>query len=213
MQNQLLHAIQDAALPTLLTFLLLGALTGLVIGIWLTVSPAHFFHATGGLNRWTSARRALKIWETPLHLERFFYRHHRIFGVVLLLATGWTLYYFTRLYAPEQVLRLLQRASRINPAWAPLLNGTVWVIRIASALALLVGLVVVIRPSLLKGIEAKSNTWVSTRKMMRPLEQSYPLADSFASRHPRTAGLIIVVISCYALISLALMFAGTIRHF
>jgi hypothetical protein len=213
MHNLLIRAIQDAALPTLLTFLLVGALAGLVVGVWLTAWPMQFFQLTSGLNRWTSARRALKIWETPLHWERFFYRHHRAFGLMILLATGWTLYYFIRLYSPEQVLRFWRRASGISPAWAPLLAGTVWIIRIASVLAMLIGLVVLIRPSLLKHFEAKSNTWVSTRKMMRPLEQSYPVADSFANRHPRIAGLIIIAVSCYALISLMLMFAGTIKHF
>ena len=105
MNNQLLHAIQDSALPTLLTFLLLGATGGLIVGIWLAVWPLHFFRVTGGLNRWMSARRALKIWETPVHWERFFYRHHRLFGIAILLATGWTLYYFVRVYSAETVLR------------------------------------------------------------------------------------------------------------
>lgn len=213
MGNQLLHAIQDSALPTLLTFLLLGATGGLIVGIWLAVWPAHFFLVTGGLNRWTSARRALKIWETPLRWEQFFYRYHRFFGIVIVLATGWTLYYFIRLYSAAQVLSLMQHNPGIRSSWVLLLNGTVWVIRTASLLAMLIGLVVLMRPSLLKQFEAKSNTWVSTRKMMRPLEQSYPMADSFANRHPRAAGLIIVVISCYALISLTLMFVGTIRRF
>ena len=212
MNNQLLHAIQDSALSTLLTFLLLGATGGLVVGIWLAVWPVHFFRVTGGLNRWMSARRALKIWETPVHWERFFYRHHRLFGIAILLATGWTLYYFVRVYSAEPVLRILVSGPVIHPSWALLLGGIVWLIRIASVLAMLVACVVLIRPSLLRQFEEKSNTWVSTRKMMLPLERNRPVADGFASRHPRAAGLIIIVISCYALVSLTLMLAGTLRH-
>jgi hypothetical protein len=213
MIKQLLHAIQDAALPTLLTFLCLGALGGLIVGIWLGLAPARFFAVTNRLNQWYSARRALKVWETPFHWERFFYRHHRLFGVAILLATGWTLYYFTWVYSAERVYQVLRVGGMAaNDPWFGLLEGIIWVIRIASVLALLAGVVVLFRPSLLRRFEDTANSWFSTRQMIRPLERSYPMTDSFAVRHPRLAGGLISAISVYALASLALMFTGALGH-
>jgi hypothetical protein len=214
MIKQLLHAIQDAALPTLLTFLSLGALGGLIVGIWLSLWPTQFFAVTSRLNQWYSARRALKIWETPFHWERFFYRHHRLFGVAILLATGWTLYYFVWVYSAERVYQVLGLggvAAATDP-WLGLLEGVIWVIRIASVLALLAGGVVLLRPSLLRRFEDTANGWFSTRQMIRPLERSYPMTDSYAARHPRLAGILISAICVYALASLALMLTGALGH-
>lgn len=211
MSKQLLRAIQDAALPTLLTFFILGALGGLIVGIWLTTWPTPFFRVTNRLNEWYSARRALKIWETPFHWERFFYRYHHVFGAAILLATGWTLYCFIWVYPVERVYQILQVGFAVKTlAWLGFIQGIIWIIRIASVLAMLAGLVVLFRPSLLKRFEDVANNWVSTRKMMRPLEQSYTMTDSFAARHPRLAGGLISLVSLYALVSVSLMLAGVI---
>ena len=197
----LLQAIADASLETLFTALLLGAVFGLMAGVWLLLAPAHFFATTAGWNRWFSMRPWLKFLETPYYVERFVYRYHRLSGGLLLLAAAWVFVYFWVLYDREKVLQRLVLTN--GGIWA--LDGSVLILRIGSLVIAAVGLLVWLRPSLLKSPESRVNRWVSTRRWLRPLEINRPVTDGYAQRRPRLAGLIMVILSLYSLLGLTFM--------
>ncbi len=197
----LVEAIAEASLGTLFTALLLGALFGLVTGLWLLCAPASFFRLTAGWNRWFSLRPWLRFLEVPRYWESVFYRNHRLSGTLLLLAAGGVFAYFWILYDRARVLRQLDLTS--GGVWA--LDGAVFLLRGASLVIAAVGLLVLLRPSLLKTPESHANRWVSTRRWLRPLEINRPLTDRLAQRRPRLAGFIITALSLYALVGLTLM--------
>lgn len=195
----LLEAIRQTAGLTLFAALALGSVLGLVVGLWLLASPASFFAATAGWNRWISMRPALKPLETPLLWERYFYRHHKLFGTLLLLAAGYFAGYFWLAYNRTATLRYW-------PAdWSWFVDASVFLLRVASLIVAAVGLLVLVRPSLLKASEARANRWVSTRRWLRPLEITRPATERLAQAHPRWAGLLITALSLYSLAGLTLI--------
>jgi hypothetical protein len=66
----------------------------------------------------------------------------------------------------------------------------------------LFGLIIVLRPSLLKRLEAVLNRWFVTEESIRKLDLQLPTPDSVFGRRPRMMGIIIVAGSLYILMNL-----------
>lgn len=90
---------------------------------------------------------ALRLLDRQWRIERLVYRHHRLFGTLVIAGGTFCLWQLAR---PElsDVLAGYSTASVL--AWALLLG---------QAFNLIVGLVLLLRPSLLKPVEAFSNRW------------------------------------------------------
>lgn len=96
--------------------------------------------------------------ERPRSLERVAYRHHRLLGALLCLGSGYVLATWAMDYETAAVLNLAGRH------WTA--RGLDWLFVAGEALVVLlhacvlaVGLVVFLRPSLLKGVERVVNRW------------------------------------------------------
>jgi hypothetical protein len=75
--------------------------------------------------------------------------------------------------------------------WAGvLLDATFGWIYITGTVALLIGILVVIRPSYLKGIETRMNYWVETEKYTHSLDNRNQILDEWVCEHPKTFGII-----------------------
>jgi hypothetical protein len=84
--------------------------------------------------------------------------------------------------------------SAVRNMWAGvLLDATFGWIYITGVLALLIGILVVIRPSYLKGIENRMNYWVETEKYTHSLDNRNQILDEWVCAHPKTFGIISVL--------------------
>jgi hypothetical protein len=81
------------------------------------------------------------------HIERLIYRHHRSFGLLVVTAAGFCLWQLTRSSAAEILAA---------PGTTSIL---LWFLVASQILNLLIGLVLLLRPSLLKPMEAVGNRW------------------------------------------------------
>lgn len=88
----------------------------------------------------------------PWKVERFIYRHHRLFGSAISLGA---LTLMGLLYSRHS--RLLSLQSKPFGAGV---QAAEWAMVIAAIAALLIGIAMFIRPSVLKGVEAVSNRWI-----------------------------------------------------
>lgn len=190
-----------------------GLLLGLVLavgcllyGLLLALLPGLSARVAATLNRAFSSRQALRPLEIPRASEPFFYRHHRVFGGLLLsgVVTFFFLYFvdFPRESAAAQ---LADRLSR--PFAEALIDGLVGFLLLANALIGLLAVVVIWRPSVLKPLEQHANRWISTRRALRSAEAPREPVDAWAARHPRVAGVLIAVGSSYLVASVLLAMA------
>lgn len=94
--------------------------------------------------------------DAPYFWERFFYRHHRVWGAIIIAGAA---------YAAITLLRLDDPAGVANALGLPfgasanliLVQSVHALLLLGSLLALPFGCVVLIRPSLLKRVERQAN--------------------------------------------------------
>lgn len=184
---------------TLIGIALIGACLAYAIALLLVPRATLGLSAT--LNRRFSSRRVLRALEVPRVTEPFFYRHHRMIGGLLLAGVVAFYLLFALGYPRDSVLAAIARET--GSAFAGTVTGSVEGFFLsANALIGIFALVMVIRPSLLKPLEAWANRWISMRQALREADRSHEPVDEFFGRHPRVGGLLILAGSGYVAFSL-----------
>ncbi len=200
------HIAGEIALQSFLILLLLGAVVGLCLGIGMFFRPERVLALNHRLNKWFSTLRFSRIMDATYHIERPVYRYHRVFGAALLAWVGYILYSLWFRYDKSATLNIFKETNPQLVAW--LLDSTVLLLTLTSIVALLTAVCLVVRPSLLRGIEAWANQWFPTRplgKVGKPMETMRMWPDEGTERHPRVTALLLVLGSLYVLMSLGVL--------
>src|ERR1039458_7777310 len=163
-------------------FLLIGALLGVVLALLLIFKPQFLGRLNRVANRWVSTRHINRWLDRSVRIEHWFYQHHRAAGVVIVLGASYILIYFGILFDKAYTL---QRWSGKIPAKLldGLLDAMVLGLLVGGAAALIVGLFLWLRPSLLRGMEEVANQWVSSRRLTKMLDVPHGQVDLFIARH------------------------------
>lgn len=170
-------------------------LLSLATAFGLLAVPAQLQSLARTLDRWHSLRSTLGPLDKPHYTERRIYRHHHLFGALIVAGAGYTL------------LRLAGIDIHAIPALLPahwdealrslLAANFYWFLLLANLATLGVGLVVYFRPSLLRPLETRSNRWLSTRQAMKPLDTYHTSLNIALWRRPRRVGAFLLIGSLY----------------
>lgn len=180
-------------------FVLVGL--AIFVGVGMLVAPDRMRSTASASNQKYSLRKALKPLEIPRHTDRVIYRHHRIAGSLLALAAAAFLYVYLTDSPQLQISGWL--AARLGTAaFSSTLAGLGGFLAVVNFLALLLGVVLAVRPSALKPLENVANLWVSTRQATRPLDKEYGQLDTLAWRMPRLTGIIILLAGSFIMVNL-----------
>jgi len=177
-------------------FLLACALLGILVGLLLIFKPHLMERINRVANRWISTRHIDRQMDRIISLEQWFYQYHRPLGILVILGAGYMLVYFGLLF--DKAIAL-QRLSGHLPGrlldW--LLDALVLASLTGAVVALLVGLFLWLRPSMLRGIEEEANQWISSRRAAKPLEIPRDQIDLFVARHASRVGWLLLLGSIY----------------
>ena len=177
-------------------FLLIGALFGVALSLLLILKPQFLERVNRYANRWVSSRRIGKTLDRSISIETWFYQHHRAAGMVVTLGAIYMLIYFGMLF--DKATMLKHWSNKIPPKLLDgLLDALVLSALVGAVVALLVGLFLWLRPSLLRGIEAGANKWVSTRQATEKLDVAHDHVDRFVARHAQRVGWLLLLGSIY----------------
>ncbi len=168
-----------------------------VVGLLLLVRPALIVRLNTRLGKRFSMRHGTKFLEVPKNIDRLFYRHHIIMGVIISLTSAYVLYYFSLVYDPTLIAEY-SRGSANALAIDILINTLRVLMLICSAVILGLGIAIVFRPSQLKRVELWANRWISTRQISRPLSTEKDQLNQLVYKYPHFIGLIIILFSLYA---------------
>jgi hypothetical protein len=189
--------------PVLYLLLLAGALLGLAIGAMLVLDSARVMRWNYALNRWYSTRRAMRPLDQPVDAKRVIYRWHRVLGALVFAGALYTLDVLAFRYQAGALVRIFRDLGR--PDVLQLVFESLRILLIVgNVAALLAGLVLCFRPSLLKGIEAWGDRQYSGRASTKPLDIMRYQPDDFVRARPRIVGLLLVLGSAYVLVALGL---------
>jgi hypothetical protein len=195
--------IETILLRSVVLFLLLGSLAGLVAGALLLWNPQRLRAISAILNRWVSTRHVNQALDRSIELDPWFYRYRRVSATVILLASGYILYAFT--FGLERASAVIALASQFNlPAVivGGLLDALVLSALLGALLAAFVSLFLLLRPSLLRDFEQSANSWVSLRRGLKPVEVPRQGVDEFVFKYGRQAGILLILGSLYVLVLL-----------
>lgn len=182
----------------LITLFNIGAIC-LVVGLFLSVAPRRFLDATARLNRWISTEAAFASLDRSRPTDRFFYRRHLwvgallVFGGVYILYVFWVWYDRARLVSALPVIYNAAASAWIYDSLVILLRGT-------GVVGFLAGMVVTLRPSLLKALETRANRWVATEQWTKPLDRQKELPPHWFPGRARWFGVAVSVGSIYIML-------------
>lgn len=179
-------------------FMVIGALLGAVLGMILIFSPRLLPNINRVANCWISMRHADKRLDQSVSIDHWFYRHHRPLGILVILGASYILVNFSFMFDERAVLR---RSLGYEPAklWEGLLDALVLTSLTGAVVALIVGLLLWLRPNLLHGVEKVGNQWVSSRRATKVLNVPHAQVDHFVEHHTRLTGWLLLLGSAYLL--------------
>ena len=177
-------------------FLFIGALAGVVLALLLIFKPHLLERVNRVANRWISMRHIDRLMDRSISIEHWFYQYHRVAGIAVVSGAVYIFVYFGMLFDKAYALRHLN--TRIPPKLLDgLLDALVLSALTGAAVALVVGLFLWLRPSLLRGIEEEANQWVSTRRATKILDVPHDQVERFVARHAQQAGWMLLLGSIY----------------
>lgn len=188
-------------LQSALTFLVIGSMAGIVIGILLLFYPERFTSLSTFLNRWISTRKLDKSLESSFTLDPWMYRHRNFTGGGILLGALFVLYYFTfQLDRAAAITGLSKHSNYPLGLVAGFLDALVLSSLLGALCAIFVALSMLLRPSLLRGFEGSMNQWLSLRKALKPMEIPRDDVERYVERHSRQVGIFLLLGGLYTLI-------------
>lgn len=191
MLNQVAAVLLGRALAIFLVF---GALSGIGVGILLIFKSRWLTLLGRFANRWISVRYLTAWLDRSVSLEHWFYRYHKGVGIAVVLGAAYIFCYFALVFDKSELMRQMGGMWLTRQAGG-LLDAMVLTALIGSAASLLVGLFLWLRPSGLRDIEKQSNTWVSSRRATKLLDEPHPQLDRYVMRHAKGAGWLLLLAS------------------
>lgn len=173
-----------------------------VVAVVVAIRPALLERLRGRADRRYSMRRATRALDIPRNIDRWFYRHHRLYGAFVVVLAALLLGFLTFGTAPEAWHRAFGPDYR---EVAAIVVDTARIVLWGLGLfALVIGVVVFVRPSALKAFETWANRWVTPRRATRGLEREFRGIEAWLLRHARGWGIAVAVVTCLCLVALFL---------
>lgn len=191
-----MEVFNDILRQSVLTFLWVGSMAGVLLGLGVWLRPDQVVKVNRYFSRWVGSGRIERLMDRPRWTERFFYRHHRLVGSIVLVGALAVLYTFLFSYNQRAVSALVPHAY-----WW-LSDALFAILLLGSALSALIGGLVLFSPSLLRDIEKASNHWVSTERLLTLFNRMHNSPELVILRHNRLAGVCILGGSLYILVVL-----------
>ena len=190
-------------LRSLMLFLLLGSVVGLLAGMALLLRPEWLQRMSKLSNRWVSTRQMGRSLEQSVNVDHWFYRYGHLSGAALLAGAVYILYMLTTHIVRADILSGLGRMHLLpHVLLEPVLDTLVLVFMAGAVLAVIVSLFLIFRPSMLRDLELGANQNVSLRQSLKPMEVQRGNVDQLVFRNVRLVGAALVCGSLYTFVVL-----------
>ena len=178
-------------------FIIIGSFFALLLGLGLIFAPAITLKLNSKINTRISLREKTKSIETAIKSEPLFYKYSKISSVILVLGSIFVLYTLATFNAYSLIPHL---PKSLNPMqWEWIIDSAQIFFFITCSFILIFGVIIFIRPSLMKGLEETANHWVSTRKSFSTMSKDINFTNRLVNTYPRLFGAFIVIFSLIVL--------------
>ena len=199
------NIVNDILLRSMVEFLLLGSVAGVLMGAILLWRPDWLVRTGKFTNLWVSSRHMSRPLDKSIEVEHWVYRFSRPFGIVLLAGALYIDYIFTSDFNRTGVLAALLSAHIAQPLWLEtMLDALVLIFLAGAQLALIASLFLLFRPSMLRDIEQKANQRISVRKALKPMEMQHSNVDQYVFKNVLLVGMLLLLGSMYTFVMLVI---------
>jgi hypothetical protein len=169
----------------------------LPVGVAFSFIPGKMFNLANKMNKWVATDHFFNEINKPRYKESFFYRHHRVFGAVIVLISIASLYSLTLYIGVGSISQVLIRLAESEfEKWLFII--LYYILIVAIVLAAIFGIFMFIRPSALKTFEKWSNHWIDTDGLLKTLDRQNNVPDKILpGNHPRIFGGIVMLAAIY----------------
>ena len=182
----------------LLDFLFVIGVLLIPLGAGFMLLPEKMFTFAAKANRWISTESFFEKINRPVYKEKFFYRHHKIFGLFILIASSICFYMLTFYIGLEEINNSIVKLVSSNlQKWIIII--LYYQLLVGLIITMIFGLVMVVRPSALKSFEKWANRWIDTDGSLKVLDKSKDLPDRILPGNPRIFGFCILLAGVYIL--------------
>ena len=180
----------------LLTSLFCLGILFVPIGLALVVIPDRMMEWGKSANRWISTTAFFDALDKPRNHERFYYKQHRLIGGIIFLLSAMSIYMLALNTGVGVTAAGLEKLTTIEfDKW--LLQTGYYILLVLCFLTLIAGIVIFIRPSLLKSLEEWGNRWVDTQKPLQHFDDVHDIPESIFPGKPRLFGGFVLVCAFY----------------
>jgi hypothetical protein len=203
------YLVDQLLIPFVLWIFIVAGIVGIALGACLIIGSARTLRFLGIMNRWVSLRKSLKSMEEPHDIGKAVYGHRRWFGAAF--AVGGAFAIFTLLAKVEvaaAVSTLGMNATPVIVTW--IVESLRWILVAGGALAVVIGVMLVLSADALRALEARVNRWYSPRQLGKGADTMHLTLDRWVETFPRTAGWMLALGAAIVLIASMIVWLG--RH-
>ena len=187
-------------LLSFLIFLCGGAVVGVLVGAGMLLKPERILALNRYLYRWVGTEKTEQQFDRPRWIERFFYRHHRLTGGIILTGAMFVLY--NMLFSSHNVHAV---SVALAPGTWGLVDAAEGMLLVGNVLAALIGIIVLTKPSLLRNTEQWANRWIATDGVLKFFNGMHYSFDRYSFRHRKIVGVFMLIGSLFILTVLGRM--------
>ena len=184
-----MEIVWDIALHTLEILTLLFGVFGMTFSLLLLFSPRLTRSVGNFFNRNVNVQPKLSLLDKDIKTETFIYSHHIISGLCMVAGSLFAFVFFVFDLDISNVASVLIGSEKYFLTLEIVFNAFAWVARIACALGVVFGSLLLFAPDKMRRFEGKMNVWFETRGIFEKLDRNIPEVDAFFFRHPFFFGL------------------------
>ena len=178
-------------LQALEIFTLVVGIGGMVLSTLLLFAPRLLNRIGESLNRSIDIDKKIsRLVDRSIPTAAFFYRHNIISGVCLIIGAAFVLLFlFFRLDVVGLVSAFFGNDT-FRVTYEILITTMALLGKVAGAVGLLIGVILLCRPAKMQEIERRMDTWFTTQFMWEKLDRSHPTVDTLVYQRPIIFGAI-----------------------
>lgn len=180
----------------LLTVLFYLGVFFIVLGLALIVMPKAVMGWGESMNRWVSTNLFFNSLDAPRNHERIFYKYHRLFGIVIILGSAFSIYFLMiRNGVRSTAESVASLSDSLLASW--LLETGYYILSGGCILAIMAGIIIFLRPSVLKSVESWGNRWIDTGSRLEQFDRVHEIPTNVLPGKPRIFGVFVLLSSIY----------------
>lgn len=181
-----IEILREILLNSFLLLVWLGSIASILLGLAMLVVPDAAARGNRWLSRWVDTYRFGVALDRPHTTERFLYRHHRVVGAAIAVGAIYVLNFF--LFSNKA----RKMAESVSSDRFGVIDGVISVFVVGNVLAAAIGVVMALKPSLLRELEQSANRWVSTDSLQNFFNKTNHVLDDILLQYGKFSAVFFI---------------------